>query len=55
MHQSRRPGFQDGLPRKETLNTVYDNLDFSHAVRAFADTLQGVSIHAIRKGLQSSA
>ena len=44
--------FRDGLPSKETLNKVYDNLDFSHAVRAFADTLQGVSIHAIRKGLQ---
>jgi len=44
--------FRDGLPSKETLNKVYDNLDFSHATRAFADTLQGVSIHAIRKGLQ---
>ncbi|MGR8934709.1 MAG: DUF1254 domain-containing protein [Gammaproteobacteria bacterium] len=44
--------FRDGLPSKETLNKVYDSLDFSHAVRAFADTLQGVSIHAIRKGLQ---
>jgi len=44
--------FQDGLPSKESLNKVYDNLDFSHALRAFADTLQGVSIHAIRKGLQ---
>ena len=44
--------FRDGLPSKETLNKVYDNLDFSHATRAFADTLQGVSIHAIRKGLK---
>jgi len=44
--------FRDGLPSKDTLNKVYDSLDLAHAVRAFADTLQGVSIHAIRKGLQ---
>jgi len=44
--------FHDGLPSKETLDKVYDNLDLSHAMRAFADTLQGVSIHAIRKGLR---
>jgi hypothetical protein len=44
--------FQYGLPGKETLDKVYDNLDFSHAVRAFADTLQGVSIYAVRKGLR---
>jgi hypothetical protein len=45
--------FQDGLPSKETLKKIYDNLDFSHAVRAFSDTLQGVSILAVRKGLSS--
>jgi hypothetical protein len=28
-------------------------LDFAHAQRAFADTFQAVSIHAIHKGLQS--
>ncbi len=44
--------FHDGQPSKTTLDKVYDELDFSHAVRAFTDTLQGVSIHAIRKGLQ---
>lgn len=44
--------FQDGLPSKQTLDKVYDNIDFSHAMRAFADTLQGVSIHAVRKGLR---
>lgn len=44
--------FKDGQPSKETLDKVYDHLDFSHATRAFADTLQGVSIHAVRKGLQ---
>lgn len=43
--------FQDGQPNKETLEKIYDYLDFSHATRAFSDALQGVSIHAIRKGL----
>ena len=45
--------FKDGAPNKATLDKVYDNLDYTHALRAFADTLQGVSIHALRKGLQS--
>jgi hypothetical protein len=45
--------FKDGMPSKATLDKVYDDLDASHARRAFADTLQGVSIHAARKGLQS--
>ena len=44
--------FKDGLPTQATLDKVYDQLDFMHAQRAFADTLQGVSIHAIRKGLK---
>ncbi len=43
--------FDDGLPNKATLDKVYDHIDFMHAQRAFSDTLQGVSIHAIRKGL----
>jgi hypothetical protein len=45
--------FKDGAPSKATLDKVYDHLDFTHAQRAFADTLQGVSIHALRTGLQS--
>ena len=48
-----RLDFQDGAPSKATLDKVYDDLDFAHAQRAFADTFQGVSLHAIRKGLQS--
>ena len=43
--------FKDGLPNKATLDKVYDNLDYTHALRAFSDTLQGVSIYAVRKGL----
>jgi len=45
--------FRDGAPSKATLDKVYDDIDFAHAQRVFADTLQGVSLHAIRKGLQS--
>ncbi len=44
--------FKDGLPSQATLDKVYDNLDFMHAQRAFSDTLQGVSIQAVRKGLR---
>ena len=47
--------FRDGAPSKATLDKVYDDIDFAHAQRVFADTLQGVSLHAIRKGLQSVA
>jgi hypothetical protein len=43
--------FKDGLPSKATLDKVYDNLDFTYAYRAFMDTLRGVSIHALRKGM----
>src|SRR3954447_20020925 len=45
--------FKDGAPSTATVDKVYDDLDFAHAQRAFADTFQGVSIHAIRKGMQS--
>ena len=45
--------FKDGMPSKETVAKVYDNLDFTHAFEAFVNTMQGVSIYAIRKGLQS--
>lgn len=45
--------FKDGMPSKETVAKVYDNLDFTHAYRAFMDNMRGVSIHALRKGMQS--
>ncbi|QRM55346.1 DUF1254 domain-containing protein [Sinorhizobium sp. BG8] len=45
--------FNDGAPSSETLQRVYDNLDFSHAFEAFMNTMQGVSIAALDKGLQS--
>lgn len=45
--------FKDGAPSRETLDKVYDNLDFIHATSAFLNTLSGVSIHSARKGLLS--
>jgi hypothetical protein len=45
--------FKDGMPSKETIAKIYDNLDFTHAFEAFVNTLQGVSIHALHKGLLS--
>jgi len=45
--------FKDGMPSKETVAKVYDNLDFTHAFEAFVNTMQGVSIRAIHKGLLS--
>ena len=47
--------FKDGAPSKATLEKVYDNLDFTHAFEAFVNTMQGVSIAAIRKGFSTSA
>jgi hypothetical protein len=45
--------FKNGAPSQATLERVYDHVDFTHAYEAFVNTLSGVSIHAIRKGLQS--
>ncbi len=43
--------FKDGAPSPATSGKVYDNLDHYYAFRAFVDTLQGVSIESLRKGL----
>src|SRR4029453_9674438 len=45
--------FKDGMPSKDTVDKVYDNLDFTHAFEAFVNTFQGVSIRAVHKGLLS--
>ena len=42
--------FKDGMPSPATLAKVYDNLDFTHAVNAFLNTMQGVNMVAARKG-----
>jgi hypothetical protein len=43
--------FKDGMPSKDTIAKVYDNLDFTHAFDAFVNTFQGVNMYAGRKGL----
>jgi hypothetical protein len=45
--------FKDGMPSKDTIAKIYDNLDFTHAFEAFVNTLQGVSIRALHKGFLS--
>lgn len=42
--------FTDGAPSAETVEKVYDHLDFTHAFRTFVDTFQGASLVAARKG-----
>jgi hypothetical protein len=43
--------FTDGMPSQETLDKVYDHLDFVHAFEAFVNTMQGVNLRAIHQGL----
>lgn len=45
--------FKDGVPTRESTAKLYDNLDFTYAYRAFMDNMRGVSIRALRNGLQS--
>jgi len=43
--------YKDGTPTSETVEKVYDNLDFMHGVEAFVNAYQGASTYAIRQGL----
>ena len=45
--------FKDGVPNEATAGRLFDNLDFTYAYRAFMDNMRGVSIQALRKGMQS--
>jgi hypothetical protein len=47
--------FDDGAPSPETLQAVYDNLDFTHAFETFVNTLQGVSIRPSATAFAASA
>jgi hypothetical protein len=44
--------FDNGVPDKATTETLYYHLDLTYAYRAFMDNMRGVSIAAIRKGMQ---
>lgn len=43
--------FKDGMPSPATLTKVYDHVDFTHAFEAFVNTMQGVNMEAIRRGI----
>lgn len=43
--------FRDGYPTGETAAKIRDELDYLHGVQAFMNSIQGVSVYAIRKGL----
>lgn len=45
--------FKDGFPSPETVEKVYDNLDFTHALDAYLNTFQGANSQAIHEGFQS--
>ena len=44
--------FFDGYPSAETVETVYDNLDFQRGVRVFLDALPIASLYAMREGFR---
>ncbi len=43
--------FKDGYPTEKTAEKIRDELDYLHGVEAFMNSIHGVSIYAIRKGL----
>src|SRR5208283_5628743 len=45
--------FKDGVPSVETVQKIYDHLDFTHAFEAFVNTFQGVNMAAAHKGALS--
>ncbi len=46
--------FKNGMPDKETIQTVYDHIDFARAVEVYLNTLPGVSMWSIRKGARDA-
>ena len=46
--------FKDGAPSAETVQKVYDSLDFVRGVDAFMNSFSGASAYAIRKGFHST-
>jgi hypothetical protein len=45
--------FFDGLPDEETVQRVYDNLDFQRGVEAFLAALPAAALSALRTGIRS--
>ena len=44
--------FFDGVPDKESVQKVYNFLDFQHAFQAYMSGVQIASMDAIRKGIE---
>ena len=45
--------FFDGLPNKETVQKLYDNLDFQRGVQAFITAIPAASAYAMRTGIRT--
>jgi hypothetical protein len=45
--------FTDGAPARKTVETLYEHLDFVHAVNAFLAAFPAASTHALREGFRS--
>ena len=45
--------FNDGVPSQATAEKLYDHIDFTHAYETFVNTMRGVSIRAVHKGLMN--
>jgi hypothetical protein len=46
--------FFDGFPTPETIDLVYENLDFLRGVEAFLTAMPAASLHAIREGFRDA-
>src|SRR5580693_8530310 len=46
--------FFDGLPDPETVQKVYDNLDFARGVEAFLAGIPAASVYAVCEGLSQA-
>jgi hypothetical protein len=46
--------FVDGFPSPQTVDTVYDQLDFVHALNVFLNGYAGASTVALRQGLEEA-
>ena len=42
------------MPRSETVETVYDHLDFVHALNVYLNAFAGASTYALRKGFHEA-
>jgi Protein of unknown function (DUF1254) len=45
--------FKDGAPSAATVEKIYDNLDFTHALNVFLNAYQGASTYMAREGNRS--